>query len=79
MSALLRLKIEHDQDAMNPRVDHDNADIMFCKHRRYNLGDEDADDPMARVEISTLEYPGGPRYELESAYDEDGYSRNNAP
>lgn len=76
---MYRLKIEHDQDAMNPRVDHDNADIMFCKHRRYNLGDEGADDPMERVEIITLEYPGGRRYELESAYDEDGYSRDNAP
>lgn len=79
MSALLRLKIEYDQDGQNPRVDGHNADIMFCKHHRYNLGDKDADDPMERVEIITLEYPGGPRYELESAYDEDGYSRDDAP
>ena len=76
---MYRLKIEHDNDALNPRVDGHNADIMFCKHHRYNLGDKDADDPMERVEIITLEYPGGPRYELESAYDEDGYSRDDAP
>ena len=51
MSALLRLKIEHDQDAMNPRVDHDNADIMFCKHRRYNLGDEGAYATSESIEV----------------------------
>ena len=79
MSTLLRLKIERDEDAQDPRVDHDNADIMFCKHGRYNLGDKDAEDPIERVEIITLEYPGGKRYELESDCDEDGYSRDNAP
>ena len=76
---MYRLKIEYDQDAQNPRREYDNADIMYCEHRRYDLGDKDADDPMECVEIITLEYPGGRRYELESAYDEDGYSRDNAP
>ena len=79
MTALLRLKIERDDDAQDPRVDHDNADIMFCKHGRYNLGDKDAEDPMEKVYIATLEYPGGKRYELESREDEDGNERDDAP
>lgn len=39
-----RLKIIADQDAENPRTAWDNAAVMVCEHRRYNLGDEDGAD-----------------------------------
>ena len=34
------LKIEQDQDPMNPRTDWDNIGTMICFHRNYNLGDK---------------------------------------
>lgn len=34
------IKIEYDEDAQNPREDFDNAGVMVCFHRRYNLGDK---------------------------------------
>jgi len=33
------IKIESDEDPMNPRTDWDNACTMVCWHRRYHLGD----------------------------------------
>lgn len=53
---LYRLKIETDQDARNPREDGDYADIMYCEHRRYTLGDKDADKPVYEASFVTLEY-----------------------
>lgn len=41
----LTYKIEQDQDPENPRKEWDNVGVMFCKHGRYALGDEGADDP----------------------------------
>lgn len=76
---MYRLKIEQDQSPENPRTDWDNADIMFCKHGRYNLGDEDAEDPMEKVYAATLTSPAGTRYVLESETDEDGYERTSLP
>ncbi len=34
------VRIEHDQDCENPR-ENDNAGVLVCFHRRYNLGDKD--------------------------------------
>jgi hypothetical protein len=34
------LKIEHDDDPMNPRTDWDNITTMICFHKRYDLGDK---------------------------------------
>ena len=34
------LKIEQDQDPMNPRTDWDNITTMICFHKRYELGDK---------------------------------------
>ena len=34
------LKIEHDDDAANPRTDWDNITTMVCFHPSYNLGDK---------------------------------------
>ena len=53
---MYRLKIQHDQDPINPRVDCDNADIMYCEHRRYDLGDKDADNPYTEVSFVELRY-----------------------
>lgn len=53
---MYRLKIEYDQDAQNPRREYDNADIMYCEHRRYNLGDKDADNPYTEVSFVELRY-----------------------
>lgn len=33
------IKIEYDQDPINPRVDYDNLSVMACFHSRYSLGD----------------------------------------
>jgi len=35
----MRLKIEQDEDAEDPR-EFDNLGIMVCFHKRYNLGDK---------------------------------------
>ena len=66
---LYRLKIEHDQDARNPRTDCDHADIMYCEHRRYTLGDEDADKPVHEEGFVELVYQRDTtvhRYRLET-------------
>lgn len=34
------LKIEQDNDPMNPRTDWDNITTMLCFHKRYDLGDK---------------------------------------
>lgn len=68
---MLRLKIEQDSDAQNPR-DDDNADVMFCKHGRYTLGDEGADDPMAEVSCVYLTSPNGRSYVLDDSDSTDG-------
>lgn len=34
------LKIEHDDDPMNPRTEWDNLGTMICFHNGYNLGDK---------------------------------------
>ena len=34
------LKIEQDQDPMNPRTEFDNCGKMVCFHKRYTLGDK---------------------------------------
>ena len=34
------LKIEHDEDPMNPRREWDNLGTMVCFHKRYDLGDK---------------------------------------
>jgi hypothetical protein len=41
----LRVSIFYDPDAESPRTTCDNLSTMVCKHRRYNLGDKDAEDP----------------------------------
>ena len=37
-----RLRIEYDEEPLNPRVDYDNFGHMACWHSRYNLGDQHA-------------------------------------
>lgn len=38
----LKVRIEHDEDAEDPRKGFDNhLGIMVCSHRRYDLGDKD--------------------------------------
>jgi hypothetical protein len=34
------LKIERDDDPMNPRTDWDNITTIICFHNRYNIGDK---------------------------------------
>lgn len=38
--SLYRLKIEYDDEPLNPRIDYDNFGHMVCWHRDYNLGDK---------------------------------------
>lgn len=42
-----RLVIELDDDPMNPRTEQDNVASMWCEHRRFLLGDEDAKSELA--------------------------------
>ena len=76
---MYRIKIERDDYPENPRTGWDNATTMFCKHGRYTLGDEGADDPMEKVYAATLISETGARYVLESETDEDGYERASLP
>ena len=69
---MYRLKIEHDQDAQNPRTDCDNADVMFCEHRRYDLGDKDAEHPYNEVACITITSPAGTAYVLDDSDTADG-------
>lgn len=43
------IKVLTDRDPTNPR-DDDNVGVMFCRHRRYTLGDPDAKDPFSEVD-----------------------------
>lgn len=66
---LYRLKIEQDDDARNPRLDHDNADVMYCEHLRYTLGDKDPDKPVHEEGFVELVYQRDTtvhRYRLET-------------
>jgi len=36
----LTIRIEQDEDPMNPRTDYDNFGHMICFHSRYDLGDK---------------------------------------
>lgn len=51
-----RLKIVTDDDARSPREECENADVMYCEHSRYNLGDKDADKPVHEASFVTLAY-----------------------
>lgn len=55
-----KVQVRTDQDPSDPRAEWDNVGVMFCKHRRHQLGDEGADDPFEEVTIYDL---GG--YEIE--------------
>jgi len=43
------VKVLTDRNPTNPR-DDDNVGVMFCQHRRYTLGDKNAEDPFDEVE-----------------------------
>lgn len=49
------VKVRADYNPLNPRVDCDNAGVMFCRHHRYTLGDKGAEDPFEEVAIFELE------------------------
>ena len=34
------IRIEQDEDAQNPRTEHDNVGTMVCFHHKYRLGDK---------------------------------------
>lgn len=36
----LTLKVEIDEDPINPRIDYENIGVMLCWHRKYSLGDK---------------------------------------
>lgn len=65
-----RLKIVADCDARNPREDGDYADVLYCEHRRYTLGDKDADKPVHEAAFVTLTSESGATYELEDSNNE---------
>lgn len=44
------INIYQDDDAPNPRTEHDNVGIMLCKHRDYILGDRERGEPEPTAE-----------------------------
>lgn len=79
---MYRIKIRYDRCAYDPRADNENADVMYCRHSHYNLGDKDAENPTEEVSIITLHDDNGNPYKLECEEDADGYERditNNRP
>lgn len=66
----MKIKIFYDADAFNPRENCDHLGKMYCRHRRYVLGDEDAEDPMALYRYISLRNEKGAEYLL---YVEDCY------
>ncbi len=51
----LTYKIEMDRDQPPSPREWDNVGVMFCKHGRYALGDEDADNPFDEIEGKTID------------------------
>lgn len=43
------IKVYQDTDAESPR-EWDNLGVMYCEHRRYTLGDKDAENPFIQNE-----------------------------
>jgi hypothetical protein len=41
----MKIVVRTDTWPRSPREDYAPPDVMFCQHRRYQLGDEDANDP----------------------------------
>lgn len=62
------INIFYDEDGTNPRTDCDNADVMFFQHRRYTLGDKDAEDPFEEVTFYELDGIRMEEREQEQAY-----------
>ncbi len=60
----ITVKVEQDTNPESPR-ECDNAGVMFCKHRRYTLGDEGAEDPYEEIELFELEGDGTGSYVLD--------------
>jgi len=47
----ITIRIVPDSDPIDPRAEYDNASVMACWHRRYNLGDEQPrEDPQEFLE-----------------------------
>lgn len=68
------IKIWHDDDPQNPR-DWDNLSIMLCKHRRYQLGDKDAEQLLSGVDLKSSDNLVVPLY----LYDHSGITMSTAP
>lgn len=52
---LVTVQIHPDHHAESPRDWQDNAGVIYCKHRRYTLGDKNADDPYEEVEFKVID------------------------
>lgn len=75
------LKISHDEYAESPRA-WDNLGRMYCKHGRYTLGDDDAEDPMEefefvdidgiKVNLDEFDYIVGCLVDVLELYEEEG-------
>lgn len=50
-----KVYIEQDHDPINPRTDYDHVGVMYCEHRRYDLGDKGAEDAFEEVEVYDLD------------------------
>ena len=72
-----RLNIIQDPHAFNPREEYDHLGTMFCKHKRYTLGDKDADDiRIEDEETGDLNFPEGYTILPLYLYDHSGITMN---
>lgn len=68
------IKIWQDDDPPNPR-DWDNLSIMLCEHRRYQLGDKDAEQLLSGVDPKSKSHLVVPLY----LYDHGGITMSTTP
>ena len=72
------IKIEYDENSMNPRTDWDSAGTMVCWHSRYNLGDMEDGWPISK----SYQEPIDLLYELagidRSEYQEEQYEKTDS-
>lgn len=68
VSPRFKVQVRTDQDPQNPRTEWDNVGVMFCRHGRYELGDDGADDPFVETEGKWIDGRWVTEDEIETIY-----------
>lgn len=62
------VRIKQENYPRNPRREFDHVGVMFCKHRRYDLGDRGAENPIRKY--GYIDIGGYKLYDVGSRWDE---------